>query len=167
MKIKLNCNSDNSDKVVTLFVYDFDGVMTDNKVTVDQFGNESVVVNRGDGLAISEIKKMGLPQLIISTEKNVVVQKRADKLQINCFQGIGNKKDTLQKYLSEAEMNPENVLYVGNDINDLEVMKICGTKVAPADAAEEILAIADLVTAAKGGEGVIREIFNKLDKIEI
>ena len=75
---------------IKLIVYDFDGVMTDNKVYVDQFGNESVQVNRGDGLGVSEIKKIGIKQIIISTEKNPIVSSRAKKLKIDCLQGVKN-----------------------------------------------------------------------------
>ena len=78
-----------------LIVYDFDGVMTDNKVYIDHSGNEIVQVNRGDGLGISEIKKLGIKQIIISTEKNKVVSARARKLGIDCLQGIDDKKHTL------------------------------------------------------------------------
>ena len=77
---------------IKLIVYDFDGVMTDNKVYLDQSGNETVRVNRADGLGVSEIKKKGIEQIIISTETNPVVSKRADKLGISCLQGIENKK---------------------------------------------------------------------------
>ena len=73
---------------IKLIVYDFDGVMTDNKVYIDQDGKETVKVNRGDGLGISEIKKLGIEQIIISTEKNLVVMKRAEKLGISCMKGI-------------------------------------------------------------------------------
>ena len=66
--------------------------MTDNKVYVDQNGNETVKVSRADGLGVSEIKKMGIEQIIISTETNLVVSARAKKLGINCLQGIENKK---------------------------------------------------------------------------
>ena len=69
--------------------------MTDNKVYVDSSGNETVQVNRADGLGVSEIKKWGIKQMIISTEKNPVVSTRADKLGIPCLQGIGSKKDAL------------------------------------------------------------------------
>ena len=74
-------------KNIKLLVYDFDGVMTDNKVYIDQNGNEFVQVNRADGLAISEIKKLLIDQIIISTEKNSVVLLRAKKLGIKCFVG--------------------------------------------------------------------------------
>ena len=67
---------------IKLIIYDFDGVMTDNKVYIDQSGKEMVQVNRGDGLGVSEIKKLGIEQIIISTEKNPVVTTRAKKLVI-------------------------------------------------------------------------------------
>jgi len=78
---------------IKLIAYDFDGVMTDNKVYVDQNGKETVQVNRADGMGVSEIKKLGIEQIIISTEKNPVVSARAKKLDIYCLQEIENKKD--------------------------------------------------------------------------
>ncbi len=72
---------------LSLIVYDFDGVMTDNKVYVNQEGQEIVQVNRGDGLGISLIKKLGIKQIILSTETNPVVSVRAKKLNIDCFPG--------------------------------------------------------------------------------
>jgi YrbI family 3-deoxy-D-manno-octulosonate 8-phosphate phosphatase len=83
---------------IKIIYYDFDGVMTDNKVYADQNGNEMVQVNRADGLGIAEIKKLGIKQIIISTEKNPVVSARANKLGIPCLQGIENKKDALINY---------------------------------------------------------------------
>lgn len=153
---------------IDLIVYDFDGVMTDNKVNVDQFGNESVQVNRGDGLAISEIKKLGIPQIIISTEKNVVVQKRADKLNISCIQGIDDKKSTLISYLKGNHYDIDKVVYIGNDTNDYEVMKIVGMPIAPSDAHESIKEISKIITNSKGGNGVVRELYDliKLKKNE-
>ena len=145
---------------IDLIVYDFDGVMTDNKVIMDQFGNESVVVNRSDGLAISKIKKIGIKQLILSTEKNPVVQKRAEKLGIFCINGISNKKKALQKYLSNNKTDRKKVVYIGNDINDLNVMKYVGIPIAPADAHPEIQKIARMIINVKGGNGVVREFFD-------
>ena len=81
-----------------LIVYDFDGVMTDNRVYIDQQGNEMVRVSRADGLGVAEIKKLGIEQIIISTEKNMIVSTRANKLKIQCFQGIDDKKLTLDKF---------------------------------------------------------------------
>ena len=141
-----------------LIVYDFDGVMTDNKVYVDQNGNEMVQVNRADGLGVSEIKKLGIEQIIISTEQNPVVSARAKKLDIPCLQGIENKKDALVSYYRENNITLDKVAYVGNDINDMEVMKIAGYSFCPADAHDSIKDISDYVLNTKGGDGVIREL---------
>jgi YrbI family 3-deoxy-D-manno-octulosonate 8-phosphate phosphatase len=143
---------------IKLIVYDFDGIMTDNKVYVDQDGREIVQVNRADGLGVSEIKKLGIEQIIISTEKNLVVSARAKKLVIPCMQGIENKKDALVNYCKENKITLDKVAYVGNDINDKEVMKIVGITFCPADAHESIIAISDHALNTKGGDGVIREL---------
>ena len=143
-----------------LIIYDFDGVMTDNKVYVDQNGNEMVQVNRADGLGVSEIKKLGIEQIIISTEKNSVVSARASKLSIPCLQGIENKKMALFDYCKENDIDLKNVAYVGNDINDKNVMENTGLTFCPADAHESIKKISDHVLKTKGGHGVIRELLD-------
>ena len=83
---------------VKLIVYDFDGVMTDNKVILSEDGLESVIVNRSDGLAVSRLKSCGIPQVILSTEKNKVVAKRAQKLGIPLIQGVSDKSESLRRY---------------------------------------------------------------------
>ena len=149
---------------VELIVYDFDGVMTDNTAIVDQHGHESVVVNRSDGLAIAELKKLGIEQIIISTEVNNIVQKRAEKLKILCLNGIENKLSALQQYIKDNNIDKKNVIFIGNDVNDLEAMKFVGIPIAPNDANQEIKKIAKFVTNAKGGDGVIRELLDILMK---
>ena len=145
---------------IKLIVYDFDGVMTDNKVYVDQDGKETVQVNRGDGLGISEIKKLGIEQIIISTEKNPVIMKRSEKLGIGCMQGIENKKAALIDYCENNNFDLQNVAYVGNDINDKEGMEIAGTTYCPSDAHKSIQIISDYILNTKGGDGVVREILD-------
>tara|TARA_B100002003_G_C13813243_1_gene400749 strand:+ start:151 stop:627 length:477 start_codon:yes stop_codon:yes gene_type:complete len=149
---------------IKIFVYDFDGVMTNNKVYVDQNGNETVQVNRADGLGISEIKKLGIEQIIISTEQNPVVSTRAHKLGIPCLQGIENKKMALFDYCKENDIDLKNVAYVGNDINDKNVMENTGLTFCPADAHESIKKISDHVLKTKGGHGVIRELLDFIIK---
>jgi YrbI family 3-deoxy-D-manno-octulosonate 8-phosphate phosphatase len=143
-----------------LIVYDFDGVMTDNKVYVDQNGNEMVQVNRADGLSIAKIKKLGIKQIIISTEKNPVVSARARKLGIPCLQGIDSKKDALMDYCKKNDIDLKQVAYIGNDINDLEAMNIVGYRFCPKDSYPIIKDISDHILNAQGGEGVIREILD-------
>ena len=150
-------------KEVELIIYDFDGVMTNNKVLINEDGKESVFCDRSDGLAISNIKKMGLPQIIISTEKNKIVEMRARKLGIQVIHGMDCKKSIVKKYCDERNINLNKVVFIGNDINDLEVMKIVGYPIAPSDAYAAIKNEARFLTKAKGGEGVIREFLIKLE----
>ena len=148
---------------LTLIVYDFDGVMTDNKVYVNQEGQEMVQVNRGDGLGISLIKKLGIKQIILSTETNPVVSVRAKKLDIDCFQGADDKVMMLKQYCSQYDYNLKKVGYVGNDINDMEAMKIVKYSFCPADAHPDILNISKFILKSYGGGGVIRELYDLIN----
>lgn len=149
-------------KKIKLLVYDFDGVMTDNRVIIGQDGKESVVVHRGDGYGVSRIKQMSIEQVIISTETNPVVERRAEKLKIDIIHGVSDKKSTLTEYCQKKGYAMEEVMFIGNDLNDYDAMMEAGLKGAPADAEEEILAIADWISQAKGGHGVIRELYRVL-----
>lgn len=143
---------------IKLIVYDFDGVMTNNTAIVMEDGTEGVIVNRGDGLGISMLKKAGILQIILSTEVNIVVEARARKLKLEAVHGCSDKKNKLLEYCADREIDLGDVLYVGNDINDLECIKIVGFSVAPADSHKKVLELVDLITTAKGGQGVIREL---------
>lgn len=145
-------------KNVRLIVYDFDGVLTDNRIFLDEKGIESVMLNRADGLAIEILKKLGVNQIILSTETNRVVEKRANKLGILALIGIENKKETLLAYCQENDIPVENVIYIGNDLNDLEAMKIVGYPVCPSDASIEIKNISKIILDSPGGAGVVREL---------
>ena len=150
----------------SLIVYDFDGVMTDNSVFVDEKGKEYVRVNRGDGYAVRMIKtRLNIPQIILSTEENPVVLKRAEKLNIPVINNSGdNKKQLLIEYLQDNGFNSQNTLYIGNDLNDLEAMAICGYRCCPADAQPEIKSIVQYVFNSCGGYGVIRELYRILSE---
>lgn len=152
-------------KNLKLIIYDFDGVMTDNRVMVDQDGKESVIVNRGDGYGVSQIKTLGINQVIISTERNQVVRRRAEKLGIEVIHGVENKKTTVVDYCREKGYDLKQVMFIGNDLNDYDAMMSVGIKGAPADAEEEILSIADWVSEARGGYGVIRQLFRILQPV--
>lgn len=148
---------------INLIVYDFDGVMTDNRVLVLQDGTEAVFANRADGLGVNLIRGMGIPQLILSTETNPVVQVRATKLGIEAINGCADKCDALTQYCTRHGMDMSRVVYIGNDTNDLEVMEAVGYPVSPADAHESVKAIACIVTRARGGEGVVKEFAEMLE----
>jgi len=141
-----------------LIVYDFDGVMTDNRVLVLQDGTEAVLANRADGWGIGQLRQAGFRQIILSTETNPVVSARAKKLGLEVLQGSGDKPRDLTTFCQSHGLALERVLYVGNDVNDLEAMRLVGLPVAPADAHPAVLALAKHVTHARGGEGVIKEL---------
>ncbi|MDD5433882.1 MAG: acylneuraminate cytidylyltransferase [Nitrospira sp.] len=149
---------------IHLIVYDFDGVFTDNKVILREDGLESVIVNRADGLAVGMLNDLGIKQIILSKEKNKVVETRGNKLGITVIKGVDNKKDRLVSYCREENIQLENVLYIGNDINDLEVMKIVGFPICPSDAYRDIKDISKVILDASGGNGVAREILKYIEK---
>lgn len=143
---------------IQALILDFDGVFTDNKVIVFQDGSEAVVCDRSDGWGIAQLKSTGLPILILSTEKNPVVQARAKKLDIPCIQGSSDKWDSLRNYLSEQGIDSKNVIYVGNDLNDLPCIINVGYSIAVADAHPVVLDQVDFVLKNRGGSGAIREV---------
>lgn len=145
-----------------LIVYDFDGVMTNNLAMVNQEGIESVAVNRSDGLGINKFRQKGIRQLVLSTEENPVVSTRAQKLKLEVIQGCHDKAQALMDYCAKHAIPLDKTLYVGNEVNDLAVLKCSGYSVCPSDAHPAVLAIVDYVTKAKGGEGVIRELADLL-----
>jgi 3-deoxy-D-manno-octulosonate 8-phosphate phosphatase (KDO 8-P phosphatase) len=141
-----------------LIVFDFDGVLTDNRVLVFDDGHEAVVCNRADGLAFDLLRREEIPAMILSTEKNPVVAARAKKLKVPFLQGAGDKKTVLQEYCRQEGIRLGEVLYVGNDLNDLAAMRIVGHRVCPADAHPEVRSICQTVLRSRGGEGVAREL---------
>lgn len=155
---------------VGVFVFDFDGVLTNNMVHVSENGFEFVSCSRGDGLAFDVLRKLKKPAYILSTEKNNVVSVRAKKLKISVLQGVENKLLGIKQILKRENCNLENVFYVGNDLNDFSVMKQCGMSGCPADSHLKIKQIADVVFKTKGGYGVVRELLEEvfnLDFLEI
>lgn len=151
-------------KDIDLIVYDFDGVMTDNRVLILQDGTEGVFCNRADGLGISIIRKAGIPQLIISTERNPVVEVRAKKLCIDVIYNCEDKKKSLELFCKQNNYKLSRVVYLGNDINDLELMKAVGMPLCPFDSHPSVVTISLYVLCTKGGGGVIRELADMLTK---
>lgn len=143
---------------VTALVLDFDGVFTDNRVIVDESGREAVLCDRSDGLGISRLKRLGVPILVLSTERNPVVQRRCKKLGIECIQGLSDKLSTLKEWALVHTMSLSQIVYVGNDDNDVACMQAVGCGVAVADAYPSARAAAHFVLEAPGGHGAIREV---------
>lgn len=147
---------------VELLVFDFDGVMTDDRVWIDQDGHESVAANRRDGLGIAMLRKAGIPMLVLSTEPNPVVATRCRKLELPVLQGLSDKAAALRTLLDERKLDPARVVYLGNDVNDLPCFPLVGCAVVVADAHPDVLAQADLVLAHTGGQGAVRELCDRI-----
>ena len=145
-----------------LIIYDFDGVMTDNRAFVFQDGSEAVIVNRSDGIGVHKIRELGIEQLIVSAEANAVVSARARKLRIEAMQNVADKGATVKRLLADRQLTQNEAIYVGNDLNDLEAMAAVGMPVCPADAYPEVRRAAKRVLTARGGEGVVRELYTLL-----
>lgn len=139
-------------------VFDFDGVFTDNSVTVDQNGVESVRCWRSDGLGLSRIQGFGLKTLIISTEANPVVSVRARKMKTECVQGVDDKAAAIVAWCTTAGIPLSHVAFVGNDINDIPAFQKVGLPIGVADAYEEISPFIKYVTRTAGGYGAVREV---------
>lgn len=141
-----------------LVALDFDGVFTDNRVIVDERGVESVVCHRGDGHGLSALQRH-CDVVVLSTEVNPVVSARCDKLGLPVVQGLGDGKvRALKRYVAERGHGLDDVVFVGNDVNDLECLRIVGTPVAVADAVPEVLDEAVWTLRLPGGAGALREL---------
>ena len=151
---------------VALVVFDFDGVMTDDRVWVDQNGGESVAAHRGDGMGIALLRKAGIPAVVLSTESNPVVAARCRKLGLPLQQDLQDKAEALRKILAERQVAPAQVVYLGNDVNDLPCFPLVGCAVVVADAHPAAKAAADLVLEHNGGHGAVRELVDKLLKMD-
>lgn len=147
---------------VDLLVLDFDGVMTDDRVWVDQDGHESVAANRRDGLGINALHKAGVPMVVLSTEANPVVAARCRKLNLPVIQGLTDKTDTLKRLIQERQLDPSHVVYLGNDVNDLPCFPLVGCAVVVADAHPDVIPQADLVLTHPGGRGAVRELCDRI-----
>ena len=147
-------------KSIKLIVSDFDGVLTDNRVWTDKNGVERVVTWRSDSMRVGDLRKRGIEVIILSSEKNPIVRIRAEKMGVEYVQGVDprGKGKVLKKLLNEKKIDAANVIYIGNDLNDLPCFKIAGWAVAVADAYPEVLQEADHVLERSGGHGALREL---------
>ncbi len=149
-------------KRVDLVVFDFDGVMTDDRVWVDQDGHEAVAANRRDGMGVAALRKAGIPMVILSTEPNPVVAARCRKLELPAIQGLSDKSAALRLLLQERQLDPANVVYLGNDVNDLPCFPLVGCAIVVADAHPDVIPHADIVLSHPGGHGAVRELCDRI-----
>jgi YrbI family 3-deoxy-D-manno-octulosonate 8-phosphate phosphatase len=147
---------------IDLIVFDFDGVFTDNRVWVDETGRESVAAYRSDSLILNHMRTAGFDMVVLSTEVNPVVTSRCKKMRLPVVQGVEDKASVLKQLISERGISSANVVYVGNDINDVPCFPLVGCAVVVADALPAAIRQADLVLSKPGGHGAVRELCDLL-----
>jgi len=147
---------------VRLLVLDFDGVLTDNTVTITSEGVESVTCWRGDGIGTAALMATGVPVVVISKERDPVVGVRCRKLGLECHQGVDDKAPALAALLAERRIDASQVAYVGNDTNDLGCLALVGLPIVVADAHPDVHGAALYVTTAPGGRGAVREVCDRI-----
>ena len=152
---------------ITTFVFDVDGVLTDGSVFISDSGEQSRAFNIKDGYALQLAVKCGYNVCAISGSRSKAAIHRLNSLGItDVFVGANMKVEKFKVYLEEKRINAANVLYMGDDIPDISVMKLAGLPVCPADAVEEIKALSAYVSPYPGGKGSARDVIEKVLKIQ-
>ncbi len=145
--------------VVKAIFFDVDGVLTDGRIIYDDTGREIKSFNVKDGLIISYLKKAGIITGAISGRESAAVTRRCAELKVDfCHQGIVDKAMVFDKLLKHYKLKSKEVVFIGDDINDLPVFRQVGFSVCPSDTYDYLKEQVDLVTYAKGGMGVLREV---------
>ena len=151
----------NKCRKIKLLLSDVDGVLTDGGMYYSRTGESLKKFNTRDGMAVELLQNMGIPVVFITKEQSVISRKRAKKVKAAAiYSGVTKKEDMLPKILKKFNVRKDHVAYIGDDINDLAIMKKVGFCAAPGDCEELIANIADYVCTKNGGEGVFREVTN-------
>lgn len=152
-------------KDIKILVLDVDGTLTDGKIYVDDKDNSFKAFNVKDGFALVNWLKLGGEVAILTGKKSNIVERRAKELGIKyIIQGSKNKKQDLKNLLKELNIIFENVAYMGDDLNDLGVMKSVGFSACPKDSVQEVLEITNFISSKNGGDGAVREFLEHIMK---
>ena len=152
---------------IKVVVLDVDGVLTDGRVLVTESGEQLRMFHVRDGYAMQEAIKARIQIWVISGGQSIGVEKRLRGLGIeHIFLGVADKKNLLQELMRNFDVDADVVMYVGDDMPDLDAMQLVGLPACPSDAAEEIKAISRYMSPGKGGAGAVRDILEKVLKIQ-
>lgn len=144
---------------VRLVVLDVDGTLTDGSLYYSAHGEEMKRFHVRDGMGIVLLHRAGLQTALLTSDGSDIISTRAAKLGIpHVLKGIRNKSEALQRLCTELAISLPEVAYIGDDINDVAAMELCGLRACPADAVAAVKAISDVCSAYKGGQGAVREI---------
>lgn len=152
---------------ITTFIFDYDGVMTDGTILINNHGEPLRTANVKDGYALQLLQRLDYNIAIISGGISPSMYKRFEMLNIkDVFLGVSNKLEIFEKYLIDKKVQAHEVLYMGDDIPDYLPMKAAGVAVCPADAAEEIKRISHYISHFPGGHGCVRDIIEQSLKVQ-
>ncbi|MBO6607532.1 HAD-IIIA family hydrolase [Psychroserpens sp.] len=152
---------------ITTFIFDVDGVLTDGTVTIMTNGDMLRRMNIKDGYALKTAKDAGFNICIISGGSNLGVQKRLEGLGItDIYLGAHNKIEQYNDYLETNDISADQVLYMGDDIPDIPVMKLVGLATCPQDAVPEVKAVSKYISHRHGGKGAVRDIIEQVMKVQ-
>jgi len=152
---------------VNTFIFDYDGVMTDGKLMLQQDGQPLRSANVKDGYVLQLAIRLGFRVVIISGGISKSVENRFEALKIkDVFLGVSNKLEVFEKFVADNNLNAENIVYMGDDIPDFKVMKRVGVPVCPADAVVEIKDISIYISDKTGGHGCVRDIIEQVLKVQ-
>ena len=150
-------------KKIKALVFDVDGVLSRETIPVALSGEPMRTVNIKDGYALQLAVKCGLHVAIITGARNEAVKVRYNGLGINdIYIGASVKKDCLEELMLMYELAPEEIMYMGDDIPDYEVMQMCGLPVCPCDASVEIKQLSKYISSIRGGEGCVRDVVEQV-----
>jgi 3-deoxy-D-manno-octulosonate 8-phosphate phosphatase (KDO 8-P phosphatase) len=150
---------------IKLLAFDLDGVMTDGKLIVMPDGEWIRQMDIKDGYALQHAVKSGLHIAVITGSSSAAVGKRLHKLGIhNYFENTSSKSSVLLGLTQKLNLQTDEVMFMGDDIPDLDAFKVAGCKVCPADAVQEVIAHADYISPHKGGNGCVRDVIEKVMK---
>ena len=154
-------------KKIKLIATDVDGVLTDGGMYYSSKGDILKKFHARDGMAVSILKKNTIPTVIITKERNQIVKKWSSKMNIDkLFDGVKNKEEIVSKLCKSYGLSENNIAYIGDDVNDLEILKKTGFTATPKDGNLEVKKIADYICKNCGGEGVLREICDLIISIK-
>ncbi|MVN20352.1 KdsC family phosphatase [Mucilaginibacter arboris] len=154
-------------KNIKAFILDVDGVLTNGDVTVTENGDQMRHFNVKDGYAINHAVKSGYYVACISGGRSQGVLSRLSGLGVkDVFLGISHKLEVYERVIADMKLKPEEILYMGDDIPDLDIMRKVGLPTCPADAVEEIKAVAAYISPILGGKGCVRDVIEKVLKIQ-
>jgi N-acylneuraminate cytidylyltransferase len=143
---------------------DFDGCLTDDRVWLNQEGEEFVAANRKYGLAVKRLKNFGIKVVIASTETNKVVLARGNKMGVEVLQGLADKAKAIEQYLEQKNLSWNDVWYIGNDVNDLGAIERASLSLCPADSVKKVRKSVGVILKTNGGRGILSEIAAELEK---